>query len=58
MPANEQRRFKRNVRGHTGARYQSRYPADIGLVGNSQATLRALLPRLAPHEDRTFLQRV
>jgi pyruvate dehydrogenase (quinone) len=33
-----------------------RYPADVGLVGDAQTTLRALLPRLARNDDRSFLQ--
>lgn len=33
-----------------------RYPADIGLVGDAQATLRALLPHLQRNEDRGFLR--
>ncbi|HZZ60041.1 MAG TPA: thiamine pyrophosphate-dependent enzyme [Roseiarcus sp.] len=33
-----------------------RYPADIGLVGDAQATLRALLSRLPRNDDRSFLQ--
>jgi pyruvate dehydrogenase (quinone)/pyruvate oxidase len=33
-----------------------RYPADIGLVGDAQATLGALLSRLARNDDRSFLQ--
>lgn len=32
-----------------------RYPIDVGLVGDSQATLRALLSKLKPNEDRSFL---
>jgi pyruvate dehydrogenase (quinone) len=32
-----------------------RYPADIGLVGDAQATLRALLAKLQRQENRTFL---
>ncbi len=32
-----------------------RHPADIGLVGDAQATLRQLLPRLGRAEDRSFL---
>jgi pyruvate dehydrogenase (quinone) len=32
-----------------------RYPAEVGLVGDAQATLRELLPLLARNEDRTFL---
>jgi pyruvate dehydrogenase (quinone) len=33
-----------------------RHPADVGLVGDATATLRALLPLLARNEDRDFLQ--
>jgi pyruvate dehydrogenase (quinone)/pyruvate oxidase len=32
-----------------------RYPADVGLVGDAKATLRALLPHLQRNEDRQFL---
>jgi pyruvate dehydrogenase (quinone) len=32
-----------------------RYPADVGLVGDARATLRALLPVLARNDDRAFL---
>jgi pyruvate dehydrogenase (quinone) len=32
-----------------------RHPVDIGVVGDIAATLDALLPRLAPREDRAFL---
>jgi pyruvate dehydrogenase (quinone) len=32
-----------------------RYPAEIGLVGDARATLRALIPHLSRHEDRRFL---
>lgn len=35
-----------------------RYPADIGLVGDAQATLRALLPLLQRNDNRSFLQSV
>lgn len=34
-----------------------RYPTDIGLAGDAQATLRALLAKLSPNEDRAFLQK-
>ena len=34
-----------------------RYPADVGLVGDSQVTLRALLPHLQRNEDHKFLAR-
>jgi pyruvate dehydrogenase (quinone) len=33
-----------------------RYPAEIGLVGDAQATLRALLPRLQRNDSRAFLE--
>lgn len=33
-----------------------RYPVDIGLVGDAQATLRELLMYLSRNEDRTFLK--
>jgi pyruvate dehydrogenase (quinone)/pyruvate oxidase len=33
-----------------------RYPADVGLVGDAKATLRALLPHLTRNEDRSFLE--
>jgi pyruvate dehydrogenase (quinone) len=33
-----------------------RYPADVGLVGDARATLRALLPILARNDDRSFLE--
>jgi pyruvate dehydrogenase (quinone) len=33
-----------------------RYPVDIGLVGDAQATLRELLPLLARNDDRAFLE--
>jgi pyruvate dehydrogenase (quinone) len=29
---------------------------DLGLVGDAKTTLRALLPKLAPHEDERHLQ--
>ncbi len=34
-----------------------RYPVDAGLVGDSKATLKALLPRLQRHKDRSFLEK-
>jgi pyruvate dehydrogenase (quinone)/pyruvate oxidase len=34
-----------------------RYPIEVGLVGDSQATLRALVPLLRRKTDRTFLQK-
>jgi pyruvate dehydrogenase (quinone)/pyruvate oxidase len=33
-----------------------RFPVDVGLVGDSQQTLRALLPLLRRNQDRSFLQ--
>jgi pyruvate dehydrogenase (quinone)/pyruvate oxidase len=32
-----------------------RYPADVGLVGDAKATLRAILPLLSRNENRSFL---
>jgi pyruvate dehydrogenase (quinone)/pyruvate oxidase len=34
-----------------------RYPVEVGLVGDSRVTLRALLPMLKRHDDRAFLER-
>jgi len=34
-----------------------RYPAEVGLVGDAETTLKALLPKLAYHEDRSFLEK-
>jgi pyruvate dehydrogenase (quinone) len=34
-----------------------RYPVDVGLVGDSRATLEALLPLLKRREDRAFLEK-
>jgi pyruvate dehydrogenase (quinone) len=34
-----------------------RYPADVGLVGDSRETLRELIPRLKRHKDRGFLKK-
>jgi pyruvate dehydrogenase (quinone) len=34
-----------------------RYPVEVGLVGDSRATLRALLPRLPRRADRSFLDK-
>src|SRR5206468_5792079 len=34
-----------------------RYPVDVGLVGSSGPTLRALLPLLERKEERRFLER-
>jgi pyruvate dehydrogenase (quinone)/pyruvate oxidase len=33
-----------------------RYPVEVGLVGDSKATLQALIPLLTRHEDRAFLE--
>lgn len=33
-----------------------RYPAEVGLVGDSRRTLQALLPLLQHHDDRSFLE--
>jgi pyruvate dehydrogenase (quinone) len=38
------------------ARIGLRYPVEVGLVGDSQRTLRALLPHLQRKADRSFLQ--
>jgi len=38
------------------ARIGLRYPIEVGLVGDSRRTLRALLPIVQRHEDRTFLE--
>jgi pyruvate dehydrogenase (quinone) len=38
------------------ARIGLRYPVEVGLVGSSSDTLRALIPRLERKEDRAFLQ--
>lgn len=37
------------------ARIGLRYPVDVGLVGDSKATLQALLPMLLRKEERSFL---
>jgi pyruvate dehydrogenase (quinone)/pyruvate oxidase len=34
-----------------------RYPVEVGLVGDAEATLKALLPKLSFHEDRKFLEK-
>jgi pyruvate dehydrogenase (quinone)/pyruvate oxidase len=39
------------------ARIGLRYPVECGLVGDSARVLRALLPLLDPHSDRSFLDR-
>lgn len=36
-------------------RISLRYPADVGLVGDSRETLRMLIPRLSRKKDRSFL---
>ncbi len=33
-----------------------RYPVDVGLAGDARATLRLLIPRIQPREDRRFLE--
>ena len=38
------------------ARMGLRYPIEIGLVGDSRRTLRALMPMLQRHDDRSFLE--
>lgn len=38
-------------------RISLRYPADVGLVGDSKATLKLLLPRLKRKKDRGFLKK-
>ncbi|MGH9326921.1 MAG: thiamine pyrophosphate-dependent enzyme [Terriglobia bacterium] len=38
-------------------RVSLRYPADVGLVGDSKETLKLLLPRLEPKKDRSFLKK-
>ena len=38
-------------------RISLRYPADVGLVGDSRETLRQLLPRLSHKKDRSFLKK-
>jgi pyruvate dehydrogenase (quinone) len=38
------------------ARIGLRYPVEIGLAGDAKATLRALVPRLQPRKDRSFLE--
>jgi pyruvate dehydrogenase (quinone) len=39
------------------ARVSLRYPADVGLVGDSKETLKVLLPRLKRKKDRGFLKK-
>ena len=39
-----------------GTRIGLRYPVEIGMVGDSKATLQALLPLLKPRPDRSFLE--
>ncbi len=38
-------------------RISLRYPADVGLVGDSRQTLRELIPRLKRKKDRSFLKK-
>jgi pyruvate dehydrogenase (quinone) len=38
------------------ARIGLRYPVEIGLVGDGRRTLRALMPMLQRHDDRSFLE--
>jgi pyruvate dehydrogenase (quinone) len=38
-------------------RISLRYPADVGLVGDSKETLRELMPRLKRKKDRNFLKK-
>jgi pyruvate dehydrogenase (quinone) len=38
------------------ARIGLRFPVEVGLAGDSRATLEALLPRLRRNEDRSFLE--
>ncbi len=37
-------------------RISARYPADVALVGDARATLRALIPLLERNRDRSFLE--
>lgn len=39
------------------ARISLRYPADVGLVGDSKETLKLLIPRLKHKKDRGFLKK-
>ncbi|MCZ7572431.1 MAG: thiamine pyrophosphate-binding protein [Ardenticatenaceae bacterium] len=39
------------------ARIGLRYPTDVGLVGDCQAVLRALLPMIKRHKERGFLEK-
>jgi pyruvate dehydrogenase (quinone)/pyruvate oxidase len=39
------------------ARISLRYPVEVGLVGDSKATLAALLPKLERKDDRSFLEK-
>jgi pyruvate dehydrogenase (quinone) len=34
-----------------------RFPVEVGLVGDAEATMKALLPKLAYHDDRSFLEK-
>lgn len=40
---------------HDPKRIGLRYPVDIGLTGDVQASLKSLLPKLKKHSDRSFL---
>jgi pyruvate dehydrogenase (quinone) len=40
-----------------GTRIGLRYPVELGLVGDSRATLQALLPLLQRRQDRSFLEK-
>ena len=39
-----------------GTRIGLRYPVEVGLVGDSKQTLKALIPHLRRNEDRSFLE--
>lgn len=41
---------------HDPQRIGMRYPAEVGLVGDSKQTLQALIPQLRRKQDRSFLQ--
>lgn len=41
---------------HKPERIGLRHPADVGLIGDAQTTLRALLAKLARNEKRSFLE--
>ncbi len=42
---------------HEPARIGLRYPVEIGLCGDTKATLQALIPMLKPNRDRSFLEK-